>query len=61
MSDDSNTSRVVIDLPKNYTPKRAAAVLSRATRHNKIAHVQDLRSCCSSYIKTAADGHKRIM
>ena len=27
MSDESNTGRVVIDLPKNYTPKRTTAAV----------------------------------
>ena len=27
MSDESNTNRVLIDLPKNYTPKRTAAAV----------------------------------
>ena len=26
-----------------------------------MAHIQDLRSSCSSDIETAADGHKRII
>ena len=55
MSDDSNKSRVLVDLPKPYTPKRTTDAVCREL-------LNEIKSLTYMiYDPDSPDGHKRIM